>query len=171
MCKQYCYSQRRMYVCLHMHVIISLLSEWELGLRVRRALLKCFPFLEWCDDVQLVRSWNCSGPRRGSVAPHGVQIHLASQASAVSLSYFLSGPRLRHRSLFCQQAAAWGGLTQPAVEAAWGTVQLRFAISATLHQSCETKAKSQNKHFLREQCVCYIFLICLWWLCQPHWFT
>lgn len=37
------------------------------------------------------------------------------------------------------------------------SLHYRSLVSATLHQSGKTEANSKNKHFLHEQCVCYIF--------------
>lgn len=37
------------------------------------------------------------------------------------------------------------------------SLHYRSPVSATLHQSGKTEANSKNKHFLHEQCVCYIF--------------
>lgn len=38
-----------------------------------------------------------------------------------------------------------------------GSLQYRPSVSAALHQSGKSEANSESKHFLHEQCVCYIF--------------
>lgn len=104
-----------------------------------------------------LRFWSCRIYPSGSVAPHSVQIHLASQASAGKPQPLPRWAKGEARGP-CSASRSQCGDASPGllVEAAWCTVQHRSALSATLHQSGETKANSQNKHFLREQCVCYI---------------
>lgn len=144
-------------ICMIISLSLFLNENWELG---SKGFAGSFPILTVL--------WSCRAVM--SFLPHPVSKFIwPFKLQLVNLKKM---PQSKVWGLAPLAAGCgWEALQGLPVEVAWCTAQSRSAVSATLHQSGETKANSQNKHFLREQCVCYIFFICLWWLCQPHWFT